>query len=425
MPTQIEEMRHRLQSTAAERRELEAQFSEDNLPSVEQLARIEAMVNAEADLREQLTRQEAFLRGQAERGAQAGRPQGGNVAQRDNGGQRPPQSIGDRFASSDAYQSMLARHAPGGRIADGSRISMDHVHVGGLRDLGLYGALVTGESSTSGGAFITADRFAEFTELGRRPLTMRDIIRVLRTDSDLVEYVRQTSRANNAAPVAEATAASGASGVKPESAMAFETVQTPVKTIANWIPVTRQAVADVPQMRDLIDTELRDNLAEELDEQIIAGDGIGQNFTGLINVSGTQAQAWDTNILTTTRKGRTLVRTVGRRTPTAYVLHPTDWQTIDLLQDNEARYYFGGPAMIGTPRLWGLPVVENEAMPVGTGMVGDFRRAALWDRQDTQILVSDSHSDFFIRNLLAILAELRAAFGVLQPSAFVELDLIA
>ena len=39
--------------------------------------------------------------------------------------------------------------------------------------------------------------------------------------------------------------------------------------------------------------------------------------------------------------------------------------------------------------------------------------------------VSDSHSDFFIRNLVAILAELRAAFGILKPNAIIEIDLTA
>lgn len=37
--------------------------------------------------------------------------------------------------------------------------------------------------------------------------------------------------------------------------------------------------------------------------------------------------------------------------------------------------------------------------------------------------MTDSHLDFFVRNLVAILAEMRAAFGVVQPNAFVEIDL--
>ena len=108
---------------------------------------------------------------------------------------------------------------------------------------------------------------------------------------------------------------------------------------------------------------------------------------------------------------------------TAYVLHPTDWETLDLTQDAEDRYYFGGPMVMGTPRVWGLPVVESEAIAQGVAIVADWRFAVLWDRMQASISVSNSHSDFFIRNLVAILAELRAAFGVIRPKAFVSIDL--
>ncbi|WP_420835733.1 hypothetical protein [Actinomyces ruminis] len=33
---------------------------------------------------------------------------------------------------------------------------------------------------------------------------------------------------------------------------------------------------------------------------------------------------------------------------------------------------------------------------------------------------SNSHADFFVRNLVAILAEERLAFGVTRPAAFVQ-----
>jgi hypothetical protein len=37
--------------------------------------------------------------------------------------------------------------------------------------------------------------------------------------------------------------------------------------------------------------------------------------------------------------------------------------------------------------------------------------------------VTDSHEDWFIRNIIAILAEMRAAFGLIRPGAFIEADL--
>ncbi len=201
---------------------------------------------------------------------------------------------------------------------------------------------------------------------------------------------------------------------------------TPVKTIAHWIPITKRALSDAAQVRTLIDAFLRYGLEEELEDQMIQGDGTGENFEGLGNVSGVQAQAWDTNVLTTLRKAKTKVRTVGRSMANAYLLNPADLETVDLLQDNEGRFYFGGPGGVGSASvLWGLPVIETEAVPAGVGYVGDFRKAILWDREQATIQMTDSHLDFFVRNLVAILAEMRAAFGVIQPNAFVEVDLTA
>ena len=40
-------------------------------------------------------------------------------------------------------------------------------------------------------------------------------------------------------------------------------------------------------------------------------------------------------------------------------------------------------------------------------------------------MLSDSHEDYFVRNLVAVLAEMRAAFGVIRPKAFVSIDLTA
>jgi HK97 family phage major capsid protein len=338
-----------------------------------------------------------------------------------NGGEARDQAktIGERFVDSPAFKSWLNTVAPKGHIPERARVQSPGIEIDSK-------TLITGVSSTSGGAFVVNERLNIVDQgLFYRPLTVLDLITRGTTGSDTVEYVRQGTHTNNAAPVAEATATGDGTGAKPESAMALSIITETVKTIAHWIPATRRALADAGQLRSLIDSFLRYGLMEELEDQVLNGSGVGENFTGIYNTTGTTTQAWDTNILTTTRKARTKVMTTGRGTPTAYLLHPTDWETIDLLQDNENRYYFGGPSAIGNPRLWGLPVVESEANTVGFGLCADFRLAMLWDREQTQILVSDSHSDFFVRNLLAILAEMRAAFGVIRPAAFVEMDLTA
>jgi HK97 family phage major capsid protein len=331
-------------------------------------------------------------------------------------------SLGETFVKSGEYQALM-QSAPNGVFGKDHRVQS--------RPVG-YKALVTGGSDTSGGAFVTNDMRG--LQLGQfafqRPLRLRDVVTNLTTTSDTIEYVRMTSQTNNATPVAESTATAdpgtmnAVNGVKPESALAWAKVTTPVRTIAHWIPLTKRALSDAAQVRSIIDAFLRYGLEEELEDQMVSGDGTGENLEGLSNVSGVQAQAWDSNLLTTTRKARTKVRLVGRSTPNAYLFNPADLEAIDLLQDNEARFYFGGPSGLGTAgTLWGLPVIETEAVPAGTGYVGDFRKAVLWDREQASITISDSHANFFIRNMVAILAEMRAAFGVIQPNAFVEIDL--
>ena len=342
---------------------------------------------------------------------------------RSGGGVILPQrgkSLGQLFVEHSAYTDLL-KGQPGGRFSDKKAIQSEYAE---------FKTLITGGSDTSAGAFVVNDNIGLQVGLDQfqRPLTLRSLITNGTTGSDTVEYVQITSTTNNAATVAESTTTATpgsqtpASGVKPESAMALAKKTAVVRTFAHWIPATTRALSDAGQIRTLIDAFLMYGLAEELEDQIANGDATGENFDGITHVTGTQAQAWDTDILTTARKARTKVRTVGRSIPTAYAMSPSTWEQIDLLQDNEARYFFGGPQQLGTPRLWGLPVVESEAIADGVIIVADWRKAVLWDREQANISVSNQHADFFIRNMVAILAEMRAAFGVIQPNAFVIAD---
>jgi hypothetical protein len=342
-------------------------------------------------------------------------------------------SLGLTVVSSPEFKSMLGGF-PEGRIPAQSRVQSAPIGVK---------ALFTGASSTSAGAFVVNERTDIVEFLGRKPLTIRDLVSNRRTTSDAVEFVRETSHTNAAAVVAEATSAAARTaaantstgavtftnasggGYKPEGAWAFEVVTTNVKTIAEWVPVTKRALADVAQLEGLINDQLSADVAEAEEAQILNGNGSGENFTGITATSGIQTQAFSTDLFETVRKGVTLLRTVGRVNPTAIVLNPSDAEAIDLTKDGNDRYYYGGPSAIGQRTLWGVPVVESETQTAGTGLLGDFTKAVLWDREQTTVTMTDSHSDFFVRNLVAILAEERLAFGVTRPTAFVSLDLTA
>lgn len=370
---------------------------------------------------EKAVRDQTLLKDLSDLGSPVGPADGDDVPAYGIGG-----TPGDRFINDPKYKSWM-RQFPGGRIPEQAKnITSPPVTFKGLKDLGFQQkTLVTSSNhATSAGPLVPYD-YRGLLDSGtlQRPLTIRDIITTGATSTDAVEYAVVSSFTNNAAAVAEATASTGTSGQKPESALATTRATASVKTIAHWIPATKRALADAAQVRTLIDNFLRYGLEEELEDQIVAGDGVGENFTGLLNVSGVQTQAFTTDLLTTYLNARTKVRTVGRANPQAYLINPVDWQNASLLTNNQGGFYFGGPGEVAQPRMWGLPVVISEAITAGTALVGDFSYAVLWDREQLTVQASDSHSDYFTRNLVAVLAELRAAFGVLRPAALVKVAL--
>lgn len=325
-------------------------------------------------------------------------------------------SIGEQFINSPEMKAFLESIAKG-EIGERTQFVSPHV---------AFKSLITGTSSTSGGAFIETQVTGIF-DPGTiiKPLTVRDLITVTTTNSDTVKFVQQGTFTNNADITPESTATNDANGVKPESAIAYTPVEASVKNIAHWVPITRQALADAGQLQGYVNTLMMYGLEEKLNSQVLVGDGTGDNFTGITATSGISTQAWDTDVLTTTRKARTKVGTQGRARPTAWVMNPVDWEEIDLAKDGEQRYYYGGPSVLGTPRLWGVPVVEDEAMTENTTVIADWKLAYLWDRQQATMYTTNSHSDFFVRNIIALLTELRAAFGVLRPAAFVSTSIVA
>jgi len=257
----------------------------------------------------------------------------------------------------------------------------------------------------------------------QREINVLDLVPRLSTDSDTIEYVREEVFDNQAAPVAEATATTGTTGTKPESTLTFSTQTSPVRTIAHWVPVTNKTLSDAPQIRGIINTRLLLGLTLTLETQIISGNGVGENLTGILN-SGIQTRALGADtVLDAIFRARTMVRVNGKARPTAIVMHPNDWEAVRLARENAASATYGGylmgpPSMVGANTLWGLPVVESEAMTENTTLVGDFSMGcSLFDREQAVIRVGFIN-DQFIRNMQTILAELRAAFVVWRPTAF-------
>ena len=296
----------------------------------------------------------------------------------------------------------------------------------------VYSALPSGTP----GSFGTIQRDPMVTP-PTRTKRVRDLFPVRRTNAAVIEYFRQLGfttlqaghGANSASSVAERSG--GNFGVKPQSSFAFVGEQAPVRTLAHWEAAHRNVLADEPQLRSIIDNELMYGLRLLEDSQILNGDGTGENLLGVLQTPNIQEYAWSdgaTSPVADTkadaiRRAATL-SFLAYYEPSGIVMHPNDWEDIELTKDANGQYLVAvSVAMGGEPRVWRMPVVETPAIDEGTALVGAFGTGAqLYDREEASIRISEQHSDFFVRNAIVILAEQRLALAVKRPEAFVKVD---
>ena len=80
----------------------------------------------------------------------------------------------------------------------------------------------------------------------------------------------------------------------------------------------------------------------------------------------------------------------------------------------------GAPGMFGQ-QLWNTRVVLSTVVGPGTALVGNFALGAhIWRRGGVTVEATNSHPDYFVRNLSMLRAEERLGLGVYRPAAFTE-----
>jgi HK97 family phage major capsid protein len=333
-------------------------------------------------------------------------------------------SLGHAFAESNEYKELVAS---GNLQSDRSSFRSQPFQAKAATDV------LRTNSTTSAGGLVTPDYIAGVQPLNQRPLTVRALFGQGTTNSDTISYAQQTAFDNAAATVAQATNTS--TGAKPQSSIGWQRQTSAVETIATWMAATRQTLADAGQIRALIDNQLTLMLQLEEEDQLLNGNGTSPNLSGIydqtgvqtLNLTGATSNA-DPNIDGMRTAIRLVATGTSRLRADAVAMNPVDSAEFDLSNDNNGQYRLGGPfgtSVGGDPApIWGLRRVESEAITAGKALVGAFRAGAtVLERQGITILTADQHADFFIRNLIVVLAEERLGFPVYFPTAFVDVTL--
>lgn len=276
-------------------------------------------------------------------------------------------------------------------------------------------------AAASAGVLIQAHRVAGIVTGPEFPVTVGDLFTTITTASNLIEWVQEKLYINNAGPQA------GEGAAKNQSGLTFEAKNTGVKTLAHWIPASRQVLADVPQLAGLIDSRLRYGLLMKRDEQLLFGDGTGNNLLGLIpqavafSTAGMPAAPANGPAHTAIDYLRWAFLQVAKAgyPATFAALSLEDWAVIQMTKTNDGAYIFGTPTDGAAPRIWGKRVVESHNMDAGDFLAGSAFAATIYDREQVTVRVAEQHANFFIENMVAILCEERLALTVERPQALV------
>lgn len=329
--------------------------------------------------------------------------------EREMGDVNGPKGLGDHLVDSEKFKALDTGGAWRGSI----RVSAEHADITSADG-------TVGAGRSAGTSLVPGQRVPGIIAPPNRQFTIRDLLAPGTTSSNSVEYVKETGFTNAAAPVAE-----NPENPKPKSDITFNLFTTPVRTIAHIFKASRQILDDAPGLASYINARGTYGLKFVEEQQLLTGNGSGQNIHGLIPQATNFAPAFSPQDETAIDRLRLAALQVmlAEYPASGFVLHPTDWARIELTKDGEKRYIVGNALSPIGPSLWGLPVVQTQAIAANTFLTGAFNLGAqIFDRMDVEVLLSTENEDDFVKNLATIRVEERLALAVYRPEAFVTGD---
>lgn len=202
-----------------------------------------------------------------------------------------------------------------------------------------------------------------------------------------------------------------------------------VEKIAAIIKVTKEMLADLPGVRNEIDTELRELVLLKADEDLLDGNGTSPNIKGILEFATafslpTGLSSPDNNY----EQIRAAIAQVveAKFAPNFVVMHPTDVAALEMVKSATDGHYLLVPFKSADGSvISGVRVVENLGMTQGEFLVGDFTKWRVRIREAFNIDMGFINDDFQ-KNLVSILGEMRLVSYVKSnhTGAFVHGDLL-
>ena len=338
-------------------------------------------------------------------------------------------TLGEAFIESKGYKSAIDEYrSQGGRFREG--FSTSAVALEGK------GTLLEGAGGGGGALASTVPQVVPgVVEKMFQSLTVADLFLSGQASTNSIRYVVEGTATSGAAGVAE-------SGVKPESTLGLTMTDEPIKKIATFLPVSDEMLEDAPAIQSYINGRLSLFVKIEEERQLLRDTSGGNEVQGLLTSRNVPVYAGGTavgNKAVQLFKAMNGLRGSAFLEPDWTIMNPADWESIRLLTDSAGQFFGGGPfqgpygsgsnvsasgqASGAADSVWNKPVYVTAAVGAGTAIVGTQSSAQVWRRGGISVEASNSHSNFFQTNMVAIRAEERLGLAVYRPTGYVEVRL--
>lgn len=325
-------------------------------------------------------------------------------------------SIADRFVKSDAFKAFKEAN-PSGPSKD-TPVSISAKGLGSIKDLGIGGVKADITTQTGNTSPQREPGYRDYLPTDE-PLTFLDLVTVGNSDVAYSEYTQVIAETNNAAVVLEGD-------LKPLSDITTADKESKAYTYADGFVVTNQTLADDGALVAFMEARIRRHVRGVVEEKLLSGTGAGLEPEGILNTTGTLAQAFDTDVITTlARSLETFESNNGNTSVQAIVMHPSDIWNLRLTKNGD-EWAIGNPLQqraIVTP--YGVPLVPSNKVTAGSALVGRFDSVQYLELEGLNVMAFNQHADFAQRNKSYVRAESRGRQVFYMPREVVVADLTA
>lgn len=322
----------------------------------------------------------------------------------------------ERFIQSQAFKSFKAAHPTG--VGTGTPVRIEAKGLGSVRELGIgLKATITTQTGQQSPQREPGYRNYLPAEEG---FTFLDLVAAGTTTVAYAEYAQVIAETNAAAVVPEGQ-------LKPLSDITTAVAESKAYTYADGFDVTNQTLADDGALVAFLDSRIRMHVRGVIEQKLFNGTGAGVEPLGIMNTTGTLAQAFDSDVVVTL--GRALEKFETNNTnldPQAIVMRSSDVWNLRFLKGADGHYLLGNPLQQGPiPTPWGVPIVRSNKLPAGTALVGRFDSMHYLELEPLNVMIFNQHKDYAQRNMSYVRAESRGRQLIYAPREIVVADLTA